>query len=574
MMNLGGGTTMDTADADLLLGDTSRFTPELVDHYLQTGGWRQKPLGEYLVDAAATWPDAVAAMTIEPETGDVKDQVTYAEMLDLTRRAAAGLAQLGVRRGDVVAVMTPNRLEFGVLVFAIASLGAVYTGIPVTYGRREATFMVRRSGAKVLVAPASFRGRDLLEFARELRADVPQALQVVVLDGTVPSESGWSAFADLTAVEPHQPAQVPAFSLVQLGFTSGTTSEPKAVMNTHQTLDAVVRNWRAHIGDTILRPGLVNLVVSPVGHSTGFFWGALLTALVGGTAAYLEHWSPEAGAAAIARHGVNLMVGSPTFLLDLLRTEPVRQGRVRSLEMIAVAGAPVPRRLVGPAREQLGCFICPAWGMTEYGIGVSGAPHLPRERVEASDGVAVPGCQVRVVDDDTGTDVPPGTEGDLQITGPGLFAGYYARPDFTREAFVDGWLRTGDRATADADGWVTLMGRTKDIIIRGGENIPVMAVENLLYGHPAVDEVAVIGFPDPRLGERACAVVALQPGGALDMDEMRRFLLEAGLSKRFLPERLIFIDSMPKTASGKIRKIELRERCAASATEVPLMTDG
>jgi cyclohexanecarboxylate-CoA ligase len=546
---------------DALLGPGSRFTPELVEYYLSAGAWREVPLGEYLEDAADAWPSVVAALTIEPGTGDAIAQMTYAEMRAMTRRVAAGFEQLGVGAGDVVAVMSPNRLEFSVLVFAIASLGAVYTGIPVTYGTHEARFEVARSEAKVLVLPARFRNRDLLELAREVRQGVAQDVEVVVLEGDVPAESGWSSFSDLAASAPRDPAPVRAFSLAQLGFTSGTTSEPKAVMNTHQTLDAMISNWCRHIGGDTLRPGFVNLVMSPVGHSTGYFWGALLTALVGGTAAYLEHWDPVGAASAIEQHGVNFMIGSPTFLLDLMRTDSAREHRLTSLTMIGVAGAPIPRSLLPRARERFGCFICPAWGMTENGIGISAAPHLPIDRIDATDGVVVAGTEARIVDE-WDQEVPPGTEGNLQITGPGLFAGYYARPDFTEEALAEGWLRTGDRAVMDADGFVTLTGRTKDIIIRGGENIPVAAVEDVLYRHPAVADVAVIAIPDARLGERACAVVRLAEGGSLDMEAMRNFLLREGLSKRFVPERIEFVEEMPKTPSGKIRKVELRESFA------------
>jgi cyclohexanecarboxylate-CoA ligase len=553
---------------DALFGTGSRFTPELTESYTSTGAWREKPLGEYLEEAADAWPGAVAALTLDPATGEATASMTYAEMRAATRRVAGGLAQLGVGTGDVVAVMTQNRLEFGLLVFAIASLGAVYTGIPVTYGVHEATFEVTRSRAKVLVLPALFRRRDLLALAGDVRTSAPHDVHVVVLDGRAPNKSGWSSFEQLAATDPIQLEPVRAGGLAQLGFTSGTTNEPKAVMNTHQTLDTMICSWRRHIGEDIFRPRFVNLVMSPVGHSTGYFWGALLTALVGGTAAYLEAWNPDGAVRAIEQHGVNVMIGSPTFLLDLMRADVEGERELGSLTMIGVAGAPIPRALVPLARERFGCFICPAWGMTENGIGVSATPDLPTDRVDVSDGVAVPGTEVRIVDEHD-REVPPGSEGNLQIAGPGLFAGYYARPDFTQEAFVEGWFRTGDRAVIDPDGFVTLTGRTKDIIIRGGENIPVAAVESVLYRHPAVQDAAVIAVPDPRLGERACAVVKLAPAGSLDMEGMLSFLLAQGLSKRFLPERLEFVEHMPKTPSGKIRKVELRQRFAITSGTTP-----
>ncbi|MPY85845.1 MAG: AMP-binding protein, partial [Actinophytocola sp.] len=314
------------------------------------------------------------------------------------------------------------------------------------------------------------------------------------------------------------------------------------------------------IGPDAFGSPLVNLVMSPVGHSTGFFWGALMSAHLGGTAVYLERWQPELALRVLDEQRITTMIGSPTFLLDVLRTEGASADRVPDLRLVAMAGAPVPRPLVAKARRQLDCAVVPAWGMTEYGIGVSGSPELARERIETTDGRPVPGCQVRVCHADSPAD--PGEEGDLQIRGPGLFAGYYGRPDFTADALTpDGWFRTGDRAVIEADGHVSLMGRTKDIVIRGGENIPVIEIENLLYTHPAVAEVAVIGVPDERLGERVCAVIAAKPGLAPpDLPTVSEFLLTEGLSKRYLPERLVVLDELPKTMSGKIRKVELRQR--------------
>ena len=171
---------------------------------------------------------------------------------------------------------------------------------------------------------------------------------------------------------------------------------------------------------------------------------------------------------------------------------------------------------------------------------------------------------------DTGEPAPPGQMGDLQIRGPGLFAGYLARPDFTAEAFTeDGWFQTGDLAIMEEDGYVSLVGRSKDIVIRGGENMPVHRLENLLYEHPAIADVAVVGIPDERLGERACAVVVLEPDQHLALEDVTEYLLGEGLSKHFLPERLELMEELPKTQSGKIRKFEIRNRLAPSTEQRP-----
>lgn len=532
---------------------------EAMRSYVDKGLWTRRPLSHHLRDAIAAVPDRPAVVTQGTQT---RTALTYRELGEKVDRVRAGLVELGVGQGDVVAVMLPNVAEFAELIWAVAELGGVYSGVPTSYGRRETAFMLRRTKAKVLVVPETFRGRDYVDFARELREEAEHLGTVVVL-GDSPAESGWIPYGQLTEPAPGASSathdDVAAGSLVHLGFTSGTTGEPKAVMNTHQTLDAVLAGWIEHVGRSSLGDPPVNLVCSPIGHHTGFLWGVLLSAYVKGTAVCLDRWDPGVAAEVIRTEKVTTMVAAPTFLQDLVRVPGAGKDGLPSLHLIAIPGAPIPRALVPAARAQLGCFICSAWGMTEYGIGISADPGMDPERVDATDGVAATNCRVRVVDPATREPMPAGQAGALEISGPGLFLGYLDRPDFTTEAIVDGWFRTGDLATQYDDGCVELQGRTKDIIIRGGENIPVIDVENLLYRHPDVLDAAVVGMPDERLGERACAVLAVREGTTLTLEDVTGFLLTEGLSKHFLPERLELVDALPKTMSGKIRKVELRE---------------
>lgn len=549
---------------DLLSRPEVRLTPEVVEGYRATGAWSGRDLGSYLSDAARRVPDDVAAVSVDGTTGEVRGSLTYLELDTMAERIAGGLARLGVGAGDTVSVMMPNRLEFSALLYGILKLGAVYSGIPINYGQREADFMLRRARAKVFVVPDDYRGTDFVSMARNLQETTDELQHVVVLGTSVPEGSGWLSFEELAGAEPPvERTGVDPFSLAHIGFTSGTTGEPKGVMNTHQTLDAVLRHWVGHIGSEILG-GNVNLVASPVGHHTGFLWGALMGAYLGGTVVYLDRWEPKVAVEAMQRHGVTTMISAPTFLLDIVRVPGVGPVTLPALRMVSIPGAPIPRALVPKAREKLGCFVCPSWGMTEWGIGISGAPGLSRDRVEATDGVPVEGCEVRVTVG-PGGDAPPGEIGELEIRGAGLFVGYYDRPDFTASAIVDGWFRTGDQAIMDEDGFVSLLGRSKDIIIRGGQNIPVYDVENLLHRHPAVVEAAVVGLPDERFGERACAVLVLEGGETLTLDAVKEFLLSEGLSKPFLPERVEVVEGLPKTMSGKVRKVELRKMFAGSS---------
>ncbi len=550
-----------TADGAVPAGPGSRLSPDLVARYRESGVWRDLPLTTYLDDAVREVPDRAAAVSLGA-TGELVATLTYAELDDLSKRVSAGLRDLGVGPGDTVSVMMPNCAEFSAVAFGITRLGAIYSGIPVTYGSHEVRFMLGRARTKVLVIVAEFYRQDLVELARAARESHPGLEHVVVFRGSAPAEIGWIGFDALVDRPPllDAPAVDPT-AVAFLGFTSGTTNEPKAVVHLHQTIDTIVREWPRHLGPGALGSPMVNLVMSPVGHGTGFYWGAMMSALLHGTAVYLERWTPAGGLRALREQRITAMVGSPTFLQDVVALPDADAEHLPALSLVSIPGAPIPRGLVPQAREQLGCSVIPSWGMTEYGIGLSGADHLPQDRVDVTDGVPIGSCEARVCDA-ADAPLPPGTDGDLQVRGPGLFVGYLDRPDFTAEAFTaDGWFRTGDRAVIDEDGFVALNGRTKDIVIRGGENIPVVAIESLLYQHPAVADAALVGVPDERLGERVQAVLVLRHG-EMDLDGMRTFLIDKGLSRRFLPEGITVLDEMPKTMSGKIRKIDLKAMLA------------
>jgi cyclohexanecarboxylate-CoA ligase len=534
--------------ADPRLRPDSRLSEAEIAACESSGAWRRHSLRRLLADAAERHPERVASAGYRDGRLDPDSVLSYAELDLLVSRVTAGLRELGAGPGRVVAAMLPNRVEFGALIFAINGTGATYTGIPASYGRREVEQILAGSEATIAVVEDG-QPREIVD---ALRPRLP-ALEHVVVVG--PGERTW---AELVAHPPAQPSDDFA-SVCHVGFTSGTTGAPKGVMNTAQTLEAILRKWVEHVGGTAtLGDPFVNLIASPVGHHTGFCWGVLLSAYLGGTAVYLDRWHPATAARAIQERGATAMFCAPTFVQDLIETVDADFAESSPLELITVAGAPIPRSLPEVAQRALGCLVCPAWGMTEYAIAISWAPALG-EDAQLTDGAPVAGARARVVRPD-GDPAPPGEVGELEIQGAGLFIGYHGKPEENARCFRRGWFRTGDTALVDAEGRVRLVGRTKDIVIRGGENIPVVEVESLLFDHPMVRDLAIVGVADARLGQRACAVVVPVSDAALTLDELCAHLLERGLSKRFLPERLELVEDLPKTASGKIRKVELRER--------------
>jgi non-ribosomal peptide synthetase component E (peptide arylation enzyme) len=298
-------------------------------------------------------------------------------------------------------------------------------------------------------------------------------------------------------------------------------------------------------------------MASTLAHQTGYLYGYCLTVLLGATAVWLDVWNAADAARLIESERITFTMGATPFLQDLTYVNAPHD--LGSLRVFISAGASIPRQLVKDARQRLGCAISAGWGMTENGLVTCNGLEDPEEKVVSTDGAPLPGMMLRVVDDDE-RDVEPGIEGELLCSGPAQFVGYFERPAFTREAHTaDGWFRTGDRATLDPDGYLSITGRSKDVIIRGGENIPVAEVENALFTHPKVARVAIVAMPDPRLQERACAFVVPKPGETLTLAELVAHLDAQQLSKQKFPERLEIMPEFPMTPSGKIQKYRLRQ---------------
>jgi cyclohexanecarboxylate-CoA ligase len=547
--------------AELMGSREAPITEAEVARFRAAGYWGGRTIRSVLADAAAAHPDREALVGYRSD--GTTQRLSYREFDQAASRAAAALAHVGVRAGDAVAVMMPNWIEYGALIFGINELGAIYTGIPVSYGELQAAAILSASKAKMLVIPRRWRSGEHLELARQLRALLPSLERVVVVaedgDGLGAGESLWSSLADAPARDfgTGEPT-----AICYLGFTSGTTGAPKGAMHTHETLLYSAFQLAEHIGTATFGDPMIHLVASPTGHHTGFIWGVVFTVCVGGTGVHIDRWDPVWGVDIIRREKVTTFFGAPTFLQDMMRTDLAGDPEC-PLRCVVIAGSPVPRNLPAQASQALGAYIAPAWGMTECSIVISCTPSAP-DAIVRTDGSVLEGSNVKVADS-ADAEVLTGATGELLIRGPALFLGYFERPDATREAFgADGWFRTGDTASIDERGWVSLRGRVKDIIIRGGENIPVTEVETVLFDHPGIVNAAVVGVPDERLGERACAVVVTAPGVTLTLKQICEFLISQGLSKHYLPEELIVLDELPMTQSGKIQKFRLRELASAA----------
>jgi 3-phosphoshikimate 1-carboxyvinyltransferase len=416
------------------------------------------------------------------------------------------------------------------------------------FREHELGFMLRASQTRILIVPREFRRHDHAAMADGLREQVPSLEHVVVLD-------------DVELPAPlREPVEVRPDMRAQLLFTSGSTGEPKGVLQTHTSLDlAAVLHFR-HFG---LNADDVIYIPSPLAHQTGFLYGMWIALLLGAPQVMQTQWDAEVGFDAMRSTGVTFVQAATPFLADLVRIAAERGETLEALKTFVAAGAAIPRELAREAREALGADVGGAFGTTESCLGSAFVPGEDPDRAWSTDGRALDGITLRITDEQ-GNALPPGEEGNFEVLTPTLFEGYLNRPELTAEALTaDGYYRTGDLARLDADGYLKITGRVRDVINRGGEKVPLVEVEQVLYAHPAVREVAIVAMPDGRLGERACAFIVLQPGGELDFEAMQRHLDDQRVSKPYWPERLEIVDRLPYTPSGKIQKFVLRDQIAA-----------
>lgn len=532
-------------------------------------------LPELVARRAGSDPQGTALVDVR---GSGAATLTWSALHERSEHIASLLLRLGVQPGEAVAFQLPNRAEFTAIALACLRVRALCCPIMPIFREREAAFTLRRSGARVLLLPDEFRGRhhaaEIAALVAEGTADTGKLEHVVVLPAgsgpaRMPDTAGaaeqlhWYDWESALAATPLDKeglaARVPSpQDLTQLLFTSGTTGEPKGVLQRSEALTRAVSMEIRHLGltgaDTIWIP-------SPLAHQTGFLYGMWLALVLGVPQIVQAEWDAELALRSLREHRATFVQAATPFLTDLVRAVEDGQRAPQDLRIFVATGATVPRGLAERAGRVLGTTVLGAFGSTETCLAALAAPGDEPAQRWGTDGRALTGVRLRVTDE-SGTELPPGTEGNYEILTPTLFDGYLERPDLTAEAMTpDGWYRTGDLATLDASGFLRITGRVKDVINRGGEKIPVAEVEQLLHEHPAVADVAIVAMPDERLGERACAFVVLEEGEELGFEETQKYLDSHQVAKQYWPERLeVLARVLPRNEVGKIQKFVLREK--------------
>ncbi len=519
------------------------------------------PITQRLAALAAATPDR--ELVVDPVFG----RTSYGEAVALVDRLALGLKAQGLGPGDIVILQLPNWAPFLWLHLALTRIGAVTATIPIVYREREMTSLLALTEAKALVVPGVFHGFDYAALADRLRQEAPGLERVFVVDPQgEAARSGQIAYdalfeergagQDLDGLAPGPD------DMTALGFTSGTSGDLKGVIFSTRVLAATNRGLAERYGlneqDRIFG-------CSPLGHAVGFTHALRMTLTIGGTLVLQQRWEPDQALRLIRDERCSFMACATPFLMDLVYHPALdAHGSLESLRLFLCGGASIPRQLMRDAQAALPkTFVTPLWGMTECG-GVTTCPFdAPAEKRFASDGMPCDNMELKVVGAD-GETLPPGEDGELMARGEMLTLGYYRQPALTRAHYRDdGFFRTGDQARMDAEGYIKITGRIKDLIIRGGVNISPAEIESVLFAHPRVANAAVVGMPDDRLGERICAYVVLAEGDSLEVAEVQAWMAEAGLAKQKWPEHIELVDALPMTPSGKVQKFRLRERLGA-----------
>lgn len=533
------------------------------DVYRSAGWWRDETILDDLRRAVAATPDKTALVCYQgSETGTFGPvSLTYRELGDKVERIAGNLHRLGVRHGDVVTLQLPNNWQLVALILACARIGAVAGPVVPIMRRREVEFTTSLTGSPVYIAAATFRKFDYAEMSAEVAAAVPTLRHRILLGG---DGSGGALDFDRELLERESSldgaVEAGPDDLAQVMFTSGTTGEPKGVVHSHNTLYSMNK---AQADVLHLSASEVTAMGSPTTHQAGYTWNLVMPLLLGATSVHVDHWDARVMLKILQEQKVTFFMGAPPFLSDLINWQKETPYDLSALHTFATGSAPIAPLLVEQARDVLGCRLYALWGMTENGCVTITRPEEPVMRAAESDGTAVAGMEVRIVDRDFGGPVRSGQAGLLQVRGSAQALGYYRREDVYRRCVTDdGWFDTGDLARDDGYGGIRITGRVKDLIMRGAENIPAVEVEAALLRHEAVRDVAVVGYPDERLGERACAVL-VTGGITLTMDDVQSHLDGLGMAKHYWPERLEFASALPRTPSGKIQKFALRDQIRA-----------
>ena len=510
-------------------------------------------VGEALAATATRLPDGPAVVSRHQDV-----RLTWSELAAQVEDVARGLLAIGVEQGDRVGIWSPTRVEWTLLQFATARVGAILVNVNPAYRPPELAYALGQSGVRVLVTAPSFKTSDYVDMVSSVRSSLPSLERVVVLGPEWDSLVDGGRSVDVAALGARE-ASLDCDDPINIQYTSGTTGNPKGATLTHHN----ILNNAASIAEVLGYSEADRVCIPvPLYHCFGMGIGNLGCVAAGATMVYpAESFAPDPTLDAIAEEGCTSIYGVPTMFIAMLESPHFAGLDLTSLRTGIMAGAPCPVEVMKRVVNEMHCAeVTIAYGMTE----TSPASTMTRrsddlDRRTSTVGTVLPHVEVKVVDPATGATVPTRTPGELCSRGYLVMRGYWENPSASAEAVDEaGWMHTSDLAVMDEEGYINIVGRSKDLVIRGGENIYPREIEEVLFQHPAVVAVQVIGVPDVRMGEELMAWLTFREGDVPSEDELRSFCRER-LAHFKVPRYWKSVDEFPMTVTGKVQKFKMRE---------------
>ncbi len=532
-------------------------SPETIAEYQAKGYWGDRTFADILEARALATPQREAML-------DERRRISYGALWSEVKRFAEFLRRQGVQRGDVVTLQLPNRIEFPVVFFSLELIGAVANKISADFRATEVEYILAFSNSKAYVCASQFKGFDYLEMLDTMRARLPQLQLVVCVDAA--ERANVASFAKVLGATPEiaaaQRIRMSPFEVMRMCFTSGTTGNPKGVLHCFNT---TLQTAQLFNHDLEVIENEVMLDFLPVGLNWGYL--TLVQAVMAGCRVVLmERFSPASVLDVIERERVSYIPMAPASIVALLNAPDLAERKLESLRVVITGGASAAVETIRAFQTQVPTAkLIELYGMLETGFhSITRFTDDPLQ-VIGTVGRCVSSMGLRIIND-AGNDVPHGEVGEIAAIGPSVHLGYLNNPQANLDSFTaDGWFRTGDLGQfVDAQNNVRISGRKKEIINRGGKKYFPREIEELLYAHPKIVQVAIVGAPDARLGERNSMCVIVKPGATLELSEVVDFL-KGRVADYKLPEELVVMQDFPMTPTGKIRRPELIKRIVRGA---------
>ena len=530
----------------------TRLTGEMVRTYRDAGFWQGETFHDILARRAGQHPGREALC-------DGRQRVTYRQLADRVDAVAALLQTHGIGRGDVVTIQLPNRIDFACAFFAVERLGAIAVQVSTDFRERELAFILAFSQSAAFVCPGSFRGFDHVRMIRDLRPSLP-GLRIIA--STEPAAgpdvlSLAEAIAGRASAAGLVPVAMDPDEIFRMAFTSGTTGNPKAVIHSHETTLSAARIQNLDLG---VGPQDVLLLYLPLGLNWGYL-ALLQTLIAGARAVLLDRFSATGALALIESERVTCIPTAPAAIIELLDAPDLERTDLSSLRQVVSGGASCPVETIREFRARMPGDFIELYGMLESGFHSYTRPDDDPEAASGTVGRPATGLGLRILDD-ANRDVGPGETGEIAGRGPSIHLGYHNNPAANAAAFTaDGWFRTGDIGYVDGKGNLVISGRSKELVNRGGKKFHPREIEEILYASPKVLHAAIVGMPDPRLGERNCLCVVPRRGQDVTLEEMIA-LLDGRVATYKLPEALELFEELPFTPTGKLQRHRLVARVA------------